>query len=243
MGWNAGLPLSSSKVIITSSLYLDNFDAMNDAVSIEHYGMTSSLSGRHRPGLAGATFVGTSSAISALTAAANLGPGDGALAFSTTSGCTVRFTESGAISAWRNVGVTLPVSRVMVRAAAVTVTSGTSGIPFSGATENVDTLSEFNSTTGVFSAKSAGYYFVSASVMATASSGSTWGIGFCGNNGWEPSLNQVTPSFSANNTCLASHLVALTASQSLACYAYSPTSTLGISGAAAASYMSIYRVC
>jgi len=235
MGWNKALPLSGSKISVTPTVYQDNWNAMDDILGQEHYAMTTTLSGRHKPGYVGSMYVSAEAAIAALSS-----PQTGALAWITDTGSGFGLMWGGA--AWTKIHYSLPTTRVIVAgAASVTVPSATYGFFLSGGTETVDTLSEFNSTTGVFSACGGGNFVATTTVAAstTVSAGETITLGFCGSSISE-STTHILP-FSGYQSLSVTSLVSAASGVKIAPYIYCDNQSISISGGTGITYGAFYR--
>ena len=84
MAWNKAVPTSASKVYDLGSELPNNWAAIDSMLSTEHYPLTSgaTVGGRHKPGLVGVLFQGTTAETDALSATA----ASGSLAFDSTTG-------------------------------------------------------------------------------------------------------------------------------------------------------------
>ena len=161
MGWNKNLPASSSNIIDIPIIFSDNWLAIQVIFGIEHYSLTVPLSGKHQPGKTGIIYSGTTSAISAISS-----PESGALAWDTTLGVTKRYTGS----TWEIVE-NFNTTRIQAyRTGDTTIAaSSASAVPYNSETK--DELSEWDSASYIFTAKSAGTYWIRADVLVTPDSG------------------------------------------------------------------------
>ena len=163
MSWRKLYPNSDNAINEIPAILRDNFDAIEDAYDLEHYSPSSgsaAVSGEHRLGLVGAIYEGTTAQIAALTS-----PQDGALAYDTTVGVLIRYNGS----AWFRIGANY-WSRFRAYASSGTaVTSGASAQTLVFDTENYDTLAEYSTTTGIFTALASGYYLLVAQITMAAS--------------------------------------------------------------------------
>lgn len=161
--WRANKPDASNKINEVPELCQDNFDAIEDIIGVEHYTFTDgTLSGHHR-----ATSIGT---ITIATASGDFPstPPTGALAYgwgsmgSTYSGMLFHYTGS----AWDRISED-QWSRVRAYPTnTITITggAGSSAVTAAFGTESYDTLSEYNTSTGLFTALASGSYGIVASI-------------------------------------------------------------------------------
>lgn len=163
MTWNKNLPTSGSEIISIPTIFGDNWAEIENILGVGHYTFTSSLSGRHKPGIGGYVHSTTTSGITALS-----NPATGSIAFDTTLGITKRFDGS----AWVQMNLD-PMSRVSVyRTGDQTIPTGiTTVVGFNTETLGYDTLNEFNTTTSKFIATSASYYLIMGSFTLTCAEG------------------------------------------------------------------------
>lgn len=163
MTWRKTYPTSKSKIKDLPTLHSDNFEAIEDALEYEHYSpasATATLSGAHRLGVVGAVYEGTTTQVTALT-----GMLSGALAYDTTLGLFVRYSGS----AWQAIGQN-EWSRVRAyRSTNIAVTADTAIATLVFNTEDYDTLSGYNNSTGIFVAPVSGYYAIIAATSWLAS--------------------------------------------------------------------------
>lgn len=155
MGWNKTYPKGSNQLKEVPQVTQDNWVAIENIMGAEHKTFTDPSSGVHALGVAGVMFEGTTAGVSALT-----GMASGAVAFDTTLGKLMRYNGS----TWKRVTQDYH-SRVRAsKSANMTLTAGASATPVIFDTEQYDTLSEYNSGTGVFTAIASGYYITIASL-------------------------------------------------------------------------------
>lgn len=159
--WRKSSPTDVIKIRDLDTIHSDNFVTTESAYGYEHYSPASAntTSGYHKLGYVGAVHIGPTTAITGLTTEI------GAMAFDTTLGIFVYYTGS----AWQRVTQTYYSRMRAFRSTNVAVTSAASAEILVFDTENYDTLSEYGSTTGVFTALASGYYAVIASVGLAAS--------------------------------------------------------------------------
>lgn len=172
-------------------LHSDNFNVIQSAAECEHYSMASAntLSGYHRPGAVGAVYEGTTAQIAALSS-----PNAGAMAWDTTLGVFKYYTGSVwtiiSSSKWSRI-------RSYLNSVDISVTAGASAEILVFNQVDYDTLSEYNNSTGVFTALASGYYAVNANACFVASGNQTLsGIKYPAANAVS---TQFTPSGAANN--------------------------------------------
>lgn len=236
MAWNKSVPVSGSKVLATPSIFQSNWDQMNNILGVEHYGMTESLSGKHMPGYVGAIYVSANATIAGLS-----NPVTGALAWVTDSGSGMGLIRG--ISSWKRVHYDLPTTRVrVIGPSSSNATSGTNHFYLSGGTENTDTLGEWNSTSGTFSACEGGYFWFSSTVtLSTTMTGTdTITMGFCGTGIAESASFTTDPSGYASYSF--NTLVSAESGVYVAPYVSCPDHTLYTSGGSGISYCQIYRI-
>lgn len=164
MTWRKTYPTTKSKIKDLPTLHSDNFIAIEDALEYEHYSPASAnatLSGAHRLGAVGTVYEGTTTQIAALSATAQVG----ALAYDTTLGMLVRYTGS----LWQAIGQTQWSRMRAYLGANVSITADASADILICGTEDYDTLSEYNNSTGVFTALASGYYAIIATTSWLAS--------------------------------------------------------------------------
>lgn len=166
MVWNKTVPTSSTYIIDIPSIFQANYTEAEDIMGVEHYTYSSALSGRHKPGILEAVYVGTTVQIAALT-----GCMDGAISLDSTLGAMKIY--NGAASAWKQLNLDpYPIVDVY-RTGDQTVASAAAGtyvgIIFN--TEIVDSMSAFNSTLGKFVSPASGYYLIRSQVSFTGSEG------------------------------------------------------------------------
>lgn len=170
MVWSTAVPISATYIINIPSTFTTNYGQMEDWYGVQHYTYSSSLSGRHKPGITPFLYVNSTGNITGLT-----NPGSGALAFDITLGVLKRY--DGVASAWKQVNLD-PISCVDVYLTSdQTVASAAVGtyttITFDS--ETTDVLNNWNSSTYKFTAPIAGYYMALGQATITPTDA---GIGF-----------------------------------------------------------------
>lgn len=163
MAWNKSYPTSDTKIRDLPDILSNNFEAIEEALDVEHDTLTSGTSGHHRAGGIGIIFEGTTAAITALSS-----PPSGALAYDTTIGYLRKYTGSE----WVVMTDSHPRMRAYksansTAASASTQTSTGDYVIFD--TEDYDELSEYDHTTGIFTAAACGLYHIILSVAVCAS--------------------------------------------------------------------------
>jgi len=237
MGWSKTVPVSGSKMLLTPSIYQNNWEAMEGITSDEHYGMDSSLSGRHQPGYVGSMNVTANAKL------AGLSPQSGALAWVTDVGSAFGIVRSGQASAWKQANYHLPTTRVViVGATSVTATNGVNCFFLSGGTETTGTLGEWNSTTGIFSAVGKGYFVFNmfATLSGSVAGGESFGLGLSGTCVTAGRVYQTISG--ANESFSFSTMASVGSGISIAPYINSSVQTLQISGGDGATYLQIFRI-
>lgn len=155
--WNKTVPVTGSFIVDIPSIFFNNWDAIEDVSGVQHYGLTSALSGRHSAGVIGVSLIGTTATITGNAASAQ-----GAVAHDTTLGTSKVFS-----STWGAINEKVHNLVYAYRAADYLVAaSTTANVPFD--TEVVDGLNEFNNTTYQFVAVGTGYHFIHAHLAFTA---------------------------------------------------------------------------
>jgi hypothetical protein len=234
------LPLTSTEAGQTPTIYQDNWCSITDFISTEHSPFTSSTSGDHLPGVAGVMMEGTTAAITAISTA----PGSGSLAFDTTVGAWL-INGSGDDDAWKSIHRAFPTTRIQASMSAdTTPTSGVMTIiPFH--TETLDSLGEYNAATYAFSAKDAGYFFVTGHVLcktSTTSGGDTITLTLSGSYATYRTISKNTLS-SEYETIGISTIAYVPSAGTLAFYFTAPSNkTTTLSSGAGNSYLRIHRV-
>ncbi len=174
MAWSTASPTTLTQNSQTPSFYRDNWDAIEDFMSTEHYTFTSSLSGFHIPGVVGVMMEGTTTAIDNISAT----PGSGALSFDTTLGAWKFCSNGTSGTGWKTIHNNLPTTRVQeVSLVDQDVPIGSYTFLTLG-TEVNDSLGEFAS--GIFTAKDAGYFLVTATAMLSGTLQAVTSIGLSG---------------------------------------------------------------
>jgi len=153
MTWQKTVPISSTYIINIPEIFQGNWTILEDTAGVQHHTYTSTLSGRHKPGISPVLYADSTGNITGLTT-----PQSGALAWDTTLGVLKRYTGA----AWAQVNLdNLPVVDVYL-AGDQTVASAASTtytvIEFD--TETTDVMSSFSTTTHVFTAPTNGYYLI-----------------------------------------------------------------------------------
>jgi hypothetical protein len=161
--WQNTKPDVTNKISEIPGLLQQNWDAIEDILNIEHYGPasgTGAASGTHKLGIVSTIFKGTTVQIAALT------PVSGAMALDTTLGILEEYDGV----AWNRIGYNYWSRIRAYRSTTIVVTAGASAQTLIYDTENYDTLSEYNNTTGLFTASSSGTYLIAAQLTVVASS-------------------------------------------------------------------------
>lgn len=167
MAWSTTLPTSSTLIADIPSIHQANWDIISKTIGHEHYGFTSSLSGKHTASATPVLCAGTTAVISAITS-----PTSGAIVWDTTLGVGKMYLGS-----WNQINM-LAISRVDAYLSTDTalvhghgLSANATVVPFN--TEVKDTLSEYNNTTTYIftSVASSGYYLVQATICYSVSSG------------------------------------------------------------------------
>lgn len=163
MSWINIYPTSDTKIRDLPDILSDNFEAIEDILDVEHDTLTSGTSGHHREGGIGIIFEGTTAAITALSS-----PPSGALAYDTTIGYLRKYTGSEwVVMTDSHPRVRAYKSTNSTAASASTQTSTGDYVVFD--TEDYDELSEYDHSTGIFTASSSGLYHILVSVAVCAS--------------------------------------------------------------------------
>jgi hypothetical protein len=171
MAWDKTKPVIPTNIVDTPTIFPDNWNALEDTLDREHYAFDSALSGRH---LSGAWGVCTSTTTCGLSAVSD--PVCGAIAWDTTVGLgkIADGTTVGGSATWNPVNL-MPHSRVNVYLTGDQTLTDTSEVtvPFNTKTseEAFDTLSEFDISTHLFTAKTFGYYLVTYQLTITPNNG------------------------------------------------------------------------
>lgn len=169
MGWNKTYPKGSNQLKEVPQVTQDNWPAIENILGVEHKTFTDPSSGEHILGVAGIVFEGTTAGVSALT-----GMGSGAMVFDTTLGILQRYDGS----AWKRITQDYHSRVRAYKSTTMALTAGASAALVIFDTENYDTLSEYNNTTGIFTAATSGYYLAisSVGVSAAAASGANFPV-------------------------------------------------------------------
>lgn len=158
MGWSESNPSTTSKINEIPGYVQDNLDAIEDMLGAYHSSLASAASGTHTLGINGFAYDGSTAGLTALS-----GVGSGALAFDTTVGAYKIYSGSS----WVVVG-TNQWSRVRAYSS-LAQTFGNSPTTVIFGTETYDTLSEFDTSTGVFTALASGGYIVGYNITMETS--------------------------------------------------------------------------
>lgn len=237
MSWSKTVPVPTSRVLALPTIFQDNWWAMAYTLSKEHYSMINTLSGRHVPGYTGVVHVSGGTEIAALSS-----PQTGALAFDTSAGSGHGLYRSG--TGWVSIHYNLPSTRVVVAVAdaGVTLAAGVSGIPLSASpTEVIDTLGEFDTSTGVFSAKAAGYFLVSTTMCVCAAD--KVAVAFSGSDGWYTKHESDTAAVRSYISISHSIQADLASGDTIATrIKRTGSGAVNVSGGIGVSYMSVWRI-
>lgn len=161
MAWNKTIPVTGSYIIDIPTIFGDNWNAIESILGIEHYTFTNSLAGRHKPGIAPIMGSTTTAAITAISS-----PATGALYQDTTLGLHKVYDGS----VWQQINLLAHSQVSAYRNADYIVTAGTTAvIPFD--TEQFDTINEYDSSSYIFTAKAAGFYYIRFATSFTAVGG------------------------------------------------------------------------
>ena len=156
--WDKTVPVTGSYIVDIPSIFSANWTALEDITGVEHYSLADALAGRHKPGI---THIMSSAATSAITGTTS--PSTGAMAQDIEKG--VHYIYDG--NSWEQINLLAHSEVIAYRNADYTITAGTTGlIPFD--TEISDTLSEYNNSTYLFTATTAGFYYIRAHASFTA---------------------------------------------------------------------------
>jgi hypothetical protein len=236
-GWDKTVPTSGSKITSTPSIFQNNWAAMDSILGWEHYGMTSSLSGRHYAGYVGAMHVSGNAEIAALTS-----PSTGALAWVHQTGSGVGLIRGQ--SAWKVVDYDLATSRVIQNTSSLnqTVLSGVTTCPTLWALSNpatLDSLTEYGKYG--FTPSAAGYFMMALTIMAssTTSGGDSFTMGFSATGISHVTTLTTTPS--ALQTYSYSTIVSASSGVTVLPYIHTSQNTF-VSGAAGNSFLSVWRI-
>jgi hypothetical protein len=235
MAWSTTVPTSGSKVLATPSIFQSNWDMMNNVLGVEHYDMKSPLSGRHQPGYTGSMFVSSSVTVTALT-----NPFTGALAWITDAGSAMGLVRGTA--AWKSFHNDLLSTQIRILGpSSLTIAASSYGFYLSGGSEISDPLSEWNTTTGVFSACEDGYFWCTSTVvLSTTTSGSdSVTLGFSGSNINEAMAFTTDPSAYASYTF--NTIVSAGSGVKIAPYAFCEPQSISTSGGSGITFCQIYR--
>jgi hypothetical protein len=149
MTWNKYLPKATDSFSDMPQICQDNFDAIEDFIGVEHYTLSSALSGLHKPGLIGVVVSASSATIAAITS-----PGSGALAWDITKGYWQRYWLSWGVpgaagTKWSRIRAMSSVDQALAANTATQIVFG-------------NTLTEFASNTFTVSTGCSGYYLIVA---------------------------------------------------------------------------------
>ncbi len=232
MVWSTASPTTSTQASQTPTFYRDNWDALEKFMTTEHYTFTSSLSGFHIPGVVGVMMEGTTTVIDNVSAT----PGSGALSFDTTLGAW-KFCATGASgTGWKTIHNNLPTTRVQ----AVSLTD--QDVPIGSSTfltlgtEVFDSLDEFES--GIFTAKDAGYFLVTATAMLSGTLQAISTIGISGTTANDSISLQV---FANPQSLSVSTITYLSSAGTVGVWVGSSAAAIA-SGGAALTHVEIHRV-
>jgi hypothetical protein len=168
MAWSAGKPSSDSNIRDVPRETRENFQALSATLEKEHYGFSSSLSGRHIAGRVAAM------AVSSYAVTSDIIPVSGALVEVEDKGVLLTYWDNS----WQALGKD---QWDRVRASLGTALDFTEGA-ITGAevaklvvfdTEQYDTLSSYNHTTGYFVPKTRGNYYFGICLSCTGASAIT----------------------------------------------------------------------
>jgi hypothetical protein len=181
-GWSKTVPVTGSYIVDIPTIYGDNWNAIENILGVEHYTFTDVLSGRHKPGITPAMGSAATSAITAVTL-----PATGALYQDTTLGMHKVYDGS----TWQQINLLAHSQVSAYRNTDYLVTTGTTAvIPFD--TEQFDTLSEYDASSYVFVAKTAGFYYVRLVASFTAIGGIEIGVQIAQYNSSDALINNST---------------------------------------------------
>jgi hypothetical protein len=237
MSWQPTYPKVASKISDVPAICQGNFAAFNVGMNLEHTGIIG-----HTPGIMGLCYYGPTTGIAALSS-----PGSGSMAYDTTLGVFVYYT--GAV--WKTIGWN-SWSRARVYANALNMATsaiGTAPAPIVFDAENYDTLNEYSTATGGFTAAGSGVYFIHANVSVsgsnTAASGMGCGLHLGGNFQESATVSYVTSAGSSPYHTLQVTYIGLIASGavvSAGIYNLVATNTVKIVTGADKTYMVIHRL-
>jgi hypothetical protein len=232
VAWSTASPTTSTQASQTPTFYRNNWDAIEDFMLTEHYTFTSALSGSHILGVAGVMMEGTTTAIDNISAT----PGSGAVSFDTTLGAW-KFCATGASgTGWKTIHNNLPTTRVQaVSLADETIPVGAYTFLSLG-TEVYDSLGEFAS--GIFTAKDAGYFMVTASAMVSGTLEAITTIGLSGTSVNDSIALQV---FTNPQSMSISTITYIASAATVGVYVLSSAAAIA-SGGATLTHLEIHRV-
>jgi hypothetical protein len=169
--WNKTVPTSATYIVDIPDIFQNNWDVLEDIQGVQHYTYTSSLSGRHKPGLTPILAVSGTSEINSLSATAE----SGALAWDTDLGVLKRFTGPIDAGTWQQVNLDEMPLVDAYRSGDQTLAQMATYTTVQLNAENFDVLSSFNTSTYRFTAPTTGYYSIVAQATVTPTD---YGINF-----------------------------------------------------------------
>lgn len=167
MAWDKSVPTSATSIASIPSIFQANWTVCENIQGVQHYTYTSSLSGRHKPGITPFLYANSTTNINNLTAMQS-----GAIAYDTTIGLLKRYDGS----AWVQVNLDPMGHALVYRNGDQTITSAAADDVYTAIqynTESADPLSAFNTSTYKFVAPTNGYYAVFPRVVVTPTEGGT----------------------------------------------------------------------
>jgi len=165
MVWNKTVPTSATYIINIPGVFHPNWTLCEDIKGVQHYTYTSSLSGRHKPGITGIIYANTTSNIAGLTS-----PQSGALAYDTTLGLLKRYNGS----AWVQANLDPMAHTLAYRNGDQTIGKTDDPTVFTLLeynTETKDPLGCFSTFLSRFTPKTNGYYLIVPRVVVTPTAG------------------------------------------------------------------------
>lgn len=164
MGWDKTVPTSATHIVSIPSIFQGNWTVCENMQGVQHYTYTSSLSGRHKPGITPFLYVNTTSNI------ATGAPQSGAMAYDTTLGLLKRYDGS----AWAQVNLDPMGNALAYRSGNQVIASAATEDTYTTIQYNAelkDPMSAFNTSTYRFVAPVSGHYLINPRVVATATEG------------------------------------------------------------------------
>ena len=155
--WRSTVPTTGTHILDISTIFPENWDAIEQILGEEHYIFSNELSGRH---ISGKTAVLCSDALTGISGISGVTPpGSGAMGFDTTSGSLMAYLNS----TWVWV-VSFPQTAIKAY-----IGGGDQSIPPSGAlvkfnTEINDDINEYNTATYTFTPAANGFFLIDARV-------------------------------------------------------------------------------